>query len=166
MAHRSRVGRPLPASPEGCMKPRLLLAAFAVWSLAGSAWAATGRPNVLLIIGDDQGWTDFAFTGRPVVRTVASESAGVAGGGVPECLRDVPAVSAESGLHHHRGTGLRRRSAERSARGRAAADDAAIQQEVSVPSPSAAAAFVPLAPGHCRPDRPRVEAVLGDFDLT
>ena len=111
MAHRSRVGRPLPASPEGCMKPRLLLAAFAVRSLAGSAWVATGRPNVLLIIGDDQGWTDFAFTGRPVVRTVASESAGVAGDGVPECLRDVPAVSAESGLHHHRGTGLRRRSA-------------------------------------------------------
>jgi hypothetical protein len=57
--------------------------------------AETGRSNVLLIIGDDQGWTDFGFTGHPVVRTVASGSAGVAGRGVPECLRDVPAVSAD-----------------------------------------------------------------------
>ena len=69
------------------MKPRLLLAAFAVRALAGSAWAETGRSNVLLIIGDDQGWTYFGFTGHPVVRTVASGSAGVAGRGVPECLR-------------------------------------------------------------------------------
>ncbi len=33
-----------------------------------STWAAT-RPNVILIISDDQAWTDFGFMGHPVIRT-------------------------------------------------------------------------------------------------
>jgi len=41
--------------------PRLLSAA--------EAPADADRPNVVLIIGDDQGWTDFGFMGHPVIRT-------------------------------------------------------------------------------------------------
>ncbi|MBL7141349.1 MAG: sulfatase [Planctomycetes bacterium] len=31
--------------------------------------AAGDRPNVVLIIGDDQGWTDFGFMGHPAIQT-------------------------------------------------------------------------------------------------
>jgi hypothetical protein len=31
--------------------------------------AAAERPNVVLIISDDQGWTDFGFMGHPIIRT-------------------------------------------------------------------------------------------------
>ena len=31
--------------------------------------AAAERPNVLLIISDDQGYSDFGFMGNPILRT-------------------------------------------------------------------------------------------------
>ncbi|MEY4186692.1 MAG: Arylsulfatase precursor, partial [Planctomycetota bacterium] len=31
--------------------------------------AATNRPNVLLILSDDQAWTDYGFMGHPTIRT-------------------------------------------------------------------------------------------------
>lgn len=40
----------------------------AVWGEPASARAAT-RPNVILIISDDQAWTDFGFMGHPAIRT-------------------------------------------------------------------------------------------------
>ncbi|MCC7495466.1 MAG: sulfatase-like hydrolase/transferase [Fimbriimonadaceae bacterium] len=59
---------------------------FAQWAATGAlatltrSQAAEPRPNVLLLITDDQGYSDFGFTGNPVVRTpridrLASESA-------------------------------------------------------------------------------------------
>ena len=41
---------------------------LAVLSLAPTVGAAD-RPNVLMIVGDDWGWTDFGFMGHPDVRT-------------------------------------------------------------------------------------------------
>ena len=51
---------------------------FCFWMLAillqcsASAWAAAAseaRPNVVLIISDDQGWSDFGFMGSEIVQT-------------------------------------------------------------------------------------------------
>src|SRR5690348_5391547 len=62
----------------------LRLTASAGAALAGlsPARAAQRRrsPNVIMMIGDDQGWTDFGFMGHPVIRTprldrLAAESA-------------------------------------------------------------------------------------------
>jgi len=43
------------------------------WICLASAWlesaAADARPNVVLIISDDQAWTDYGFMGHPAVRT-------------------------------------------------------------------------------------------------
>src|SRR5829696_9264649 len=44
------------------------LALLLVLALAGAARAAN-KPNVLLIVGDDWGWTDFGFMGHPEIRT-------------------------------------------------------------------------------------------------
>lgn len=41
-----------------------------VWAACGTALAAT-PPNVLLIISDDQAWTDYGFMGHPHIRTPA-----------------------------------------------------------------------------------------------
>lgn len=61
------------------MKPflALLLSSFVI---AHSSFAAERRPNVLLIVSDDQGCGDFGFTGNKVVKTphldrLAAESA-------------------------------------------------------------------------------------------
>ncbi|MPZ19062.1 MAG: sulfatase-like hydrolase/transferase [Luteitalea sp.] len=47
----------------------LLLAALA---RAETAWAQTAeqaRPNIVLIVSDDQAWTDYGFMGHPIVQT-------------------------------------------------------------------------------------------------
>jgi len=45
-------------------------AGAAAAALPASAWGAPGRPpNVLLIISDDQGWTDYGFMGHPHIKT-------------------------------------------------------------------------------------------------
>ena len=43
----------------------------AVWVLAvvSVVGAAQNRPNILLIISDDQGYSDFGFMGNPILRT-------------------------------------------------------------------------------------------------
>ena len=45
----------------------LLLTLSAVLCLASSVWAKT--PNVVMIISDDQKWTDFAFMGHKTIQT-------------------------------------------------------------------------------------------------
>ena len=49
----------------------LLLAAMigALGSGAAAALAAERPPNIVLIVADDQGWTDFGFMGHKVVQT-------------------------------------------------------------------------------------------------
>ena len=64
------------------------------------------RPNVLLIIGDDQGWTDFGFMDHPVIRTPNLD--GLAAGGIllPEAYVAAPLcrpslASILTGLYPH-----------------------------------------------------------------
>ncbi|MBN2451669.1 MAG: sulfatase-like hydrolase/transferase [Lentisphaeria bacterium] len=45
----------------------LLLGSAALW--AGPAPEAVAKPNILFVISDDQGYSDFGFTGNRVVRT-------------------------------------------------------------------------------------------------
>ena len=47
------------------MKKKLLIIAALLYSMAAYA----ERPNVLLIISDDQGYSDFGFMGNPILRT-------------------------------------------------------------------------------------------------
>ena len=60
--------------------PRFLSALAYTLVLAIPAFAAP--PNVVMIIGDDQAWTDYGFMGHPHIQTphldkLASESAGL-----------------------------------------------------------------------------------------
>ena len=47
---------------------RFLTALFAAACLTGSA-SAQNQPNIVLIVSDDQGWTDYGFMGHPYIRT-------------------------------------------------------------------------------------------------
>jgi len=49
------------------MAIRAFLVLALVLGLGGGAWG--GPPNVLLILGDDQAWTDYGFMGHPVIKT-------------------------------------------------------------------------------------------------
>jgi arylsulfatase A-like enzyme len=74
--------------------------------LLAPAAVAADRPNVVLIVGDDQGWTDFGFTGHDVVRTphldkLAAESAVFPHGYVPTSLCRASLATLLTGLHAH-----------------------------------------------------------------
>jgi uncharacterized sulfatase len=77
-----------------------------VASCAGREPAQADRPNVVLIVGDDQGWTDFGFMGHPVVRTphldrLAAESAVFPNGTVPTSLCRASLATFLTGLYGH-----------------------------------------------------------------
>ncbi|HUG92342.1 MAG TPA: sulfatase [Planctomycetaceae bacterium] len=89
------------------------LAAVAVFGAVGvpSAFAAE-RPNIVLIISDDQRWTDFGFMGHDVIRTphldqLAARSAVFPRGYVPTSLCRPSLVTMITGLypHQHKVTG-------------------------------------------------------------
>ncbi|MEM7310313.1 MAG: sulfatase-like hydrolase/transferase [Planctomycetota bacterium] len=74
--------------------------------------APTERPNVLLIISDDQGYGDFGFMGHPEIRTphldaLADESLVFPRGYVPTALCRASLATLVSGLypHQHKITG-------------------------------------------------------------
>ncbi len=50
------------------MKHLLTLAVTTFILISGAAFAAE-RPNILLILGDDQAWGDYGFMGHPVIKT-------------------------------------------------------------------------------------------------
>jgi uncharacterized sulfatase len=67
---------------------------------------APKAPNIVLIAGDDQGWTDFGFMGHPEIRTpcldqLASESLTFRRGYVPSSLCCPSLASLISGLYPH-----------------------------------------------------------------
>lgn len=85
------------------------------WVLAGSpglfaaslAGTPTSRPNLLLIISDDQAWSDYGFMGHPVVKTprldrLAAESLCFTRGYVPASLCCPSLASIVTGLQPHR----------------------------------------------------------------
>jgi uncharacterized sulfatase len=84
---------------------RGLLALALLGGLAPSAPAAE-RPNVVLIVADDQGWTDFGFMGHKVIRTphldkLATQSAVFPNGYVPTSLCRASLATILTGLYGH-----------------------------------------------------------------
>jgi arylsulfatase A-like enzyme len=68
--------------------------------------AAASAPNVILIISDDQAYTDFGFMGHPVVRTphldrLAEQSARFPNGYVPSSLCRPSLATLLTGLYPH-----------------------------------------------------------------
>ncbi|GIW79972.1 MAG: hypothetical protein KatS3mg105_1779 [Gemmatales bacterium] len=64
------------------------------------------KPNVVMIISDDQGWTDFGFMGHKVIKTphldkLASESAVFPNGYVPTSLCRASLATLLTGLYGH-----------------------------------------------------------------
>ncbi|HXG12686.1 MAG TPA: sulfatase [Gemmataceae bacterium] len=71
-----------------------------------SSVRAADRPNVVMIIGDDQGWTDFGFMGHKVIQTprldkLAAESAVFPHGYVPTSLCRASLATLLTGLYGH-----------------------------------------------------------------
>jgi len=72
----------------------------------GAERAAAAPPNVLMIIGDDQAWTDFGFMGHGVIQTpnldrLASQSLVFTRGYVPSSLCRPSLASMVTGLYAH-----------------------------------------------------------------
>jgi uncharacterized sulfatase len=84
--------------------PRFLYALGLLASLAAPGFAAP--PNVVMIIGDDQAWTDYSFMGHKTIRTpnldkLASESLLYTHGYVPSSLCRPSLASMITGLYPH-----------------------------------------------------------------
>ena len=83
---------------------RLLLTLALLIVLATAAQAAP--PNVVMIVSDDQGWTDFGFMGHEVIKTprldkLAAQSAVFPNGYVPTSLCRPSLATMLTGLYPH-----------------------------------------------------------------
>ena len=83
----------------------ILLAAFTL-SL-GCTVPSPRPPNIVLIISDDQGWTDYGFMGHPLIQTphldrLARESIGFRHGYVPTALCRPSLMTLATGHYAHR----------------------------------------------------------------
>jgi arylsulfatase A-like enzyme len=81
------------------------LSAFAL-TLAFTLPAFAGPPNVVMIIGDDQGWTDYGFMGHAYIKTphldrLASEGLVFKRGYVPSSLCRASLATMVTGLFPH-----------------------------------------------------------------
>jgi uncharacterized sulfatase len=81
-----------------------ILAICTIW--AAFAAAAETPPNVVLIISDDHGWSDYGFMGHPAIRTprldkLASESLVFPRGYVPTSLCRPSLATLMTGLYPH-----------------------------------------------------------------
>jgi uncharacterized sulfatase len=84
---------------------RCLLASLAL-TLALALPAQAGPPNVVMIIGDDQAWTDYGFMGHPHIKTphldkLAGESLVFTRGYVPSSLCRPSLATMITGLYPH-----------------------------------------------------------------
>lgn len=110
-----RLSVPTGASVRRLPRSRRPVAAslvVALW-LVGSAMpslaqppSGTAPPNVVLILSDDQAWTDYGFMGHPVIRTprldqLAGESLVYTRGYVPSSLCSPSLASIITGLYPH-----------------------------------------------------------------
>jgi len=57
-------------------KTSIIATTFFLWAAAAQA---TERPNIVLVMADDQGWGDMAYNGHPVVKTPHFDEAAAAG---------------------------------------------------------------------------------------
>ncbi len=86
------------------MRPRLFVAFVLACGLGLEA--AAGPPNVVMIIGDDQAWTDFGFMGHREIQTpsldrLASQSLVFTRGYVPSSLCRPSLATLATGLYPH-----------------------------------------------------------------
>lgn len=79
-----------------------------VWLISAvvSAAAPPEQPNIVLILGDDQAWTDYGFMGHPVIQTphldrLAARSAVFPRGYVPSALCRPSLATLITGLYAH-----------------------------------------------------------------
>lgn len=81
------------------------LSLFLILSSASNV-ATAAPPNVVILLGDDQAWSDYGFMGHPQIRTphldrLASQSACFAEGYVPSSLCRPSLASLITGLYPH-----------------------------------------------------------------
>jgi arylsulfatase A-like enzyme len=89
---------------------RILLFLYTLKLIVGiglSTLAAADKPNVLLLLSDDQAWTDYSFMGHPDVHTphldkLASESVVFPRGYVPTALCRPSLMTLATGQYAHR----------------------------------------------------------------
>lgn len=79
---------------------------LAIASLQATALAADSKPNIVLIVSDDQGWGDYSFMGHPHIRTpridrLAAESLSFRRGYVPSSLCSPSLATILTGLYAH-----------------------------------------------------------------
>ena len=94
------------------MKKSTIALCMAFLALGLAATMAAERPNIVLIISDDQGWTDYGFMGHETIRTprldkFASESVVFRHAYVPTALCRPSLMSLATGVyaHQHKTTG-------------------------------------------------------------
>ena len=99
-------------SPHSHQSQALVLLALVMTIAATRASAEDGPPNIVLIISDDQAWTDFGFMGHESIETprldrLADESLVFEHGYVPSSLCSPSLASIITGQypHQHRITG-------------------------------------------------------------
>ncbi len=85
---------------------RLKLLCVALVLIGAACASAAERPNIVLIISDDQAWNDYGFMGHPHVRTphldrLAGESRTFSRGYVPSSLCCPSLASIITGLYPH-----------------------------------------------------------------
>lgn len=85
---------------------QLAFLSLALTAFSGTAIAADRPPNVVLLIGDDQAWTDFGFMGHKDIRTphldrLASQSAVFPRGYVPMSLCRPSLATLLTGRYPH-----------------------------------------------------------------
>ncbi|MEX2027153.1 MAG: sulfatase, partial [Pirellulaceae bacterium] len=86
--------------------PTRLLSTLAFLLLAGSALAADRPPNIVLIISDDQAWTDYSFMKHEAIQTphidrLARQGVCYTRGYVPASLCRASLMSIITGLYPH-----------------------------------------------------------------
>src|SRR4051812_40346930 len=82
------------------------LAACLAFLSPASAAEKAARPNVVMVVADDQAWNDFGFMGSKVVQTphldkLAAESAAFPNGYVPTSLCRASLATLLTGLYAH-----------------------------------------------------------------
>lgn len=106
---------------DGASRPRRSTSILVAWAVAVLGWAGptlasgggsegtsggAGRPNVLLLISDDQAWSDFGFMGHEVIETprldaLAAEGRTFPRGYVPTALCRPSLATIITGLYPH-----------------------------------------------------------------
>lgn len=90
------------------MRAQVQLACLIVAAVTGVAWstAKAAPPNVVIVLSDDQAWTDYGFTGHKQIRTphldrLAKESLCFTRGYVPSSLCRPSLMTLITGLYPH-----------------------------------------------------------------